>query len=176
MGAKQKLNRRIGNAKKRKRVSKKKQINMMEEAFLRFPHLPEQILEKLDNKSLTNSRVVGASWHNFIDGREYLWTRFKDAIDDLTEKCKYGETPFHLACANGQSGIAEMIMSNFARLSIDLNAKEDIAGWTAFHFSCRNGHTNIAEMLMKNSVEFNIDLNHCIDIQAVRSQGSFLVT
>ena len=67
----------IGNAKKRKRTSKNKQhisnnsINRMEEAFLRFPHLPEQIFKKLDNKSLTNSRVVGISWQNFIDDKEY---------------------------------------------------------------------------------------------------------
>ena len=30
----------------------KNSISMMEEAFLRFPHLPGQILNQLDNKSL----------------------------------------------------------------------------------------------------------------------------
>ena len=63
----------IGNAKKRNRASKNKQrnsnssVNRMEEAFLRFPHLPEKIFKKLDSKSLTNSRMVGISWKNFID-------------------------------------------------------------------------------------------------------------
>ena len=33
----------------------------MEEAFLRFPHLPEQIFEILDNKSLANSTMVAIS-------------------------------------------------------------------------------------------------------------------
>ena len=58
----------IGNAKKRKRVSKKKQkpsnnsINRMDEAFLRFPHLPEQFFEEVDFESLANSRLVARSW------------------------------------------------------------------------------------------------------------------
>ena len=82
MKVKRKQDGGIGKAKKRKRTSKNKQnlsnnsINRMEEAFLRFPHLPEQIFEKLDNKSLTNSRVVGISWCNFIDDRE-----LKETVD-----------------------------------------------------------------------------------------------
>ena len=46
-------------------------IDIMDEIFLRFPHLDEQIFEKIDNKSLTNSRVVQRSWHNFIDENDY---------------------------------------------------------------------------------------------------------
>ena len=62
-------------------------INMMEEAFLRFPHLPEQIFKQLDNKSLTNSRVVGIYWQIFIDERDYSWIRIKDVISGLNEEC-----------------------------------------------------------------------------------------
>ena len=60
----------IGNAKKRPRTSKRKEnpsnnsINRMDEAFLRFPHLPEQIMEELDFKSLTNSRLLAISLLN----------------------------------------------------------------------------------------------------------------
>ena len=125
MGAKRKLDGRIENPKKFKRISEKKQklvknsYNRMDEAFLRFPHLPEQIFAKLDNKSLINSRVVSDSWHNFIDEREYPWKRFKDVVADLNEKCVYGETPFHLACENGQAGIAEMIMKNSVQYNVN---------------------------------------------------------
>ena len=87
----------------------------MEESFLRFDHLPEQIFEKLDDKSLVNSRVVRASWCNFIDARDYPWKRFQEVINDLNGKCRNGETPFHLACENGQAGIAEKIMKNSTR-------------------------------------------------------------
>ena len=47
----------------------------MEEVILRFPHLIEQIFEKLDNKSLTKSRKVSISWKNVIDNQRYYWIR-----------------------------------------------------------------------------------------------------
>ena len=97
----------IGNAKKRTRTSKRKEnhfnnsFNRMDVAFLRFSHLPEQIMEELDFKSLMNARVVAISWKQFIDAREYRWYPFKNEIADLKKKCDYGRTPFHLACWNG---------------------------------------------------------------------------
>ena len=83
MKAKRKQDGSIGNAKKRKRATNNS-INRMDEAFLRFPHLPEQVFQKLDNKGLANSRVVGASWHNFIDARDYPWKRFQEVIKNLS--------------------------------------------------------------------------------------------
>ena len=54
----------------------------MEEAFLRFPHLSEQILEQLNNESLANSRMVAISWREFIDDMKYLLEkRLDEAID-----------------------------------------------------------------------------------------------
>ena len=41
----------------------------MEVLIQRFPHLPEQIFQKLDNKSLVRSREVKISWQNLIDER-----------------------------------------------------------------------------------------------------------
>ena len=133
----------------------------MDEAFLRFPHLPEQIMEELDYKSLTNARLVAKSWKEFIDTREHRWYPFKDEIAEITElkkKCGLGKTLFHLACWDGQAELAEIIIKNSAKLNIDLNAKDNI-GWTAFHYACRNGHSKIAGMIMKNSAKFNIELN-----------------
>ena len=70
----------------------------MDEIFMRFPLLGELILEKIDNKSLSNSRVVQRSWRNFIDENDYPWKiRIKDFVADLNEKCRYGETSFHLS-------------------------------------------------------------------------------
>ena len=160
---KQKQDGGIGKSKKCKTTSKKNQtpsnnsINRMDEAILRFPHLPEQVFQKLDNKSLTNSMVVGASWHNFIDTRDYPWKCFQGVVDDLTEKCKNGWTAFHLACENGQAGIEENIIKNSVRLNIDLNAK--YRGWIAFRLACSNGQSEIVDMLIKNSNDINIDLN-----------------
>ena len=119
---KRKQDGKIGNATKRKRISKHQEnifnsaINKMEEAFLRFPHLPEQIFGKLDNKSLTNARLVRASWCNFVDEREYSLTRIKDIIanfdngDSAFENRRNGETIFHYVCKQGYAGIAEIIV------------------------------------------------------------------
>ena len=38
----------------------------IEETFLRFPHIAEQILEILDIQSLSKCQEVGKSWQNFI--------------------------------------------------------------------------------------------------------------
>ena len=123
----------------------------MEEAFLRFQHLPEQMMEQLDNQSLVDSRVVAISWRKFIDDREYPWKRFVKVIADMNEECRIGQTPFHLACKKGQVGIAESIMRNSAKVNIDLNAKDN-NGWTAFHEACYYGHSEIAEMIMKKTL------------------------
>ena len=87
--AKQKQDDVIGNAKKCTRSENEENptnnsINRMDEAFMRFPHLPEQIMEKLDFKSLANSRLVAKSWKQFIDEREHrLYPFFKDEIADV---------------------------------------------------------------------------------------------
>ena len=38
----------------------------MDEVFLRFLHLAEQVFEPLDDGSLMSSRLVARSWKNFI--------------------------------------------------------------------------------------------------------------
>ena len=65
----------------------------MEEVFSRFPHLAEQIIEKLDSKSLTYCRVVGRSWQKFIDEKDYprtrwtQWTQIQNMVADLRKNC-----------------------------------------------------------------------------------------
>ena len=49
------------------------------EYLLRKRHnIVEFIFEYLDNKSLTTCREVSNSWKNFIDKRNYPWTRIVD--------------------------------------------------------------------------------------------------
>ena len=47
----------------------------MEELFERRPKIVEKIFEFLDNKSLTICRKVSTGWKEFIDKRNYPWTR-----------------------------------------------------------------------------------------------------
>ena len=43
----------------------------MEEVFLRFPHLSEQIFQDLDNYSLSQCRLATRSWKNSVDEHKY---------------------------------------------------------------------------------------------------------
>ena len=45
-----------------------------------------------------------------------------------------------MACENGHSKIAEMLIQKSAELNIDLNAKHRLFGRTAFHLAYENGH------------------------------------
>ena len=50
----------------------------MEEASFRFPHIPEQILKRLDNASLTKCRLVSHSWQYMIDSqKEFCIQKFQ---------------------------------------------------------------------------------------------------
>ena len=39
----------------------------MEEIFIRFDHIGDQILEQLDSQSLIKCKYVGKRWKSFID-------------------------------------------------------------------------------------------------------------
>ena len=45
-----------------------------------------------------------------------------------------------MACENGHSKIAEMLIQKSAELNIDLNAKHRLFDRTAFHLAYENGH------------------------------------
>ena len=138
--------------------------------MLSFPHLPEQILQKLDDESLSKSREVSRPWQNLIDGRNYTWLRivniptilqdgntyfhlaaetgqieeFKIAFNEEEDKNvenDNGETPFHLACANGCSEIVQYLLK------------------TPFSRACNEGHTNVVKILVKNARTFRINRN-----------------
>ena len=47
----------------------------MDEIMLRFPHLMEQVLQKLDDKGLLKSREAARSLQEFIDAQQYPWLR-----------------------------------------------------------------------------------------------------
>ena len=60
---------------------------------------------------------------------------------DLNIKDDNDNTAFHLACRNGYSEIAEMIIKTSTELKIDLNGKDNNV-WTAYE---------IAKMMIKKS-------------------------
>ena len=50
-------------------------MSIMEEVFLRFPHIGEGIVKKLKNEDLTKCRKLGKSWRDFIDNQKLPWIR-----------------------------------------------------------------------------------------------------
>ena len=44
----------------------------LDEMMLRFPHIIQDVLEELDNKSLTKCREVSRSWCSFLDEQKFM--------------------------------------------------------------------------------------------------------
>ena len=103
--------------------------------MLKFPHFPEQILQKLDNECLFKVREVARSWKNIIDGRNYPWIRLVNIPMILT----LGNTYLHLSAAKGQIEVFKAALSKEENKNV---ANE--FGETFFHLVCRNGHLNIS--------------------------------
>jgi hypothetical protein len=59
----------------------------MEQAFLRFPHLSENIFDLLDNKSLADCKEVSKAWYFYLDAQTFLQPRIIKA-----NQIKYIET------------------------------------------------------------------------------------
>ena len=55
----------------------------MDDLFLRFEHIPEQIFEELDFKGLMKARQVAPSWKQFIDDRAHQWSSVKNEIAEF---------------------------------------------------------------------------------------------
>ena len=58
----------------------------MEELFLRFPHLSEDIFNALDNKSFANSKEVSKVWYNYLDDQNFVQERKVRMIQKMIEK------------------------------------------------------------------------------------------
>ena len=126
----------------------------MKGVILRFPHLAEQILQKLDNEGLAKSREVEQFWQKFIDERNYLWLRIVNIPTILVKENTKFNTYLHLTAYCGQIDAFEMILNE------DSN-KDPKNHWdeTPYLFACRKGHMNISAMILKKSAELDIDLN-----------------
>ena len=116
----------------------------------KFPHLPEQIFQKLDNKSLFKCREVTRSWQNIIDGRNYPWLR----IVNIPRILKRKNTYLHLAARTGQ-------IEPFKRALYEEENKniKDQYGETFFHRACKYGRFNIVQLLLTD-LELSAINNH----------------
>ena len=70
-----------------------------------------------------------------------------------------GQTPFHRACARGQSEVVQLFLDNAKRLGIDLN-QTDKDGLTGFDLACKENKREVIRLLIQNSDEFGLKLFH----------------
>jgi ankyrin repeat protein len=130
----------------------------MEALMLRFPHLPEQIFQKLDTSSLFKCKEVVRSWKNLIDGRNYPWLR----VVNIPTILKKRNTYLHLAAETGQIEAFKLASNKEKNINI-----RNRCGETSFHLACKKGRPMIVEFIMKKSgVQINFDSknNQTIDL------------
>ena len=143
--------------------------------MLRFPHLPEQIFQKLDDESLFKCREVQRSWQNIIDGRNYPWLRIVNIPTKLNGRisCQFdvvkifienANTYLHLAAKTGQ---IEAFKTAFNEEE-DKNIKNG-DGETPFHLACQSGCLEIVQLLLENAEKSKN--NHGIDLNAKTNFG-----
>ena len=118
-----------------------RQLSMkMHDLMLKFPHLPEQIFQKLNNESLLKCREVAKSWQNIIDGRNYPWLRIVNIPTILKKGSKY----LHLAAKNGQIEAYKEALNE----KENKNMRTKFCG-TSFHLACKNGRIQIVVHLLE---------------------------
>ena len=159
----------------------------MEDFMLRFPHLPEQIFQKLETSSLFKCREVVKSWKNLIDGKNYPWLRvvniptilkkkntylhraaetgqieaFKIASNkkkNINVKNRCGETSFHLACKKGRSKIVQFILKKINGQTTKVNSKK-FNNIDGLALACENDHSEVVKILMDNAIDLGISGN-----------------
>ena len=93
-------------------ISVLKQHSTMEDMFWRFPHIGDQILKKLSNKSIVNSKKLARTWNCFIKNAKFYQKRIRFVTFQkkrrlrfemsLKKSNKHGQTPLHQAAMYGQ--------------------------------------------------------------------------
>ena len=84
------------------------------EIMLRFPHMIEQLFQKLDNEGLAKSREVSRTWQKLIDRKMCLWLRIVNIPTILSN----GNTYPRLAAKHGQSDITNQFLTALQRTTI----------------------------------------------------------
>ena len=121
----------------------------MQNLMLKFPHLPEQIFQKLDTESLFKSREVSESWKNVIDGRNYPWLR----IVNIPTILNNGNTYLHLAAKTGQIETYKKALVE----EKDKNIRNE-CNQTSLMLACKHGRFQIVQFLL-NNIDLEFDLN-----------------
>ena len=92
----------------------------------RFPHIAEQIFEKITKESLKICRLLSKSWLQYIDNQNFLWKKIVEDEKEIPNKAfrkAISMTPISTFSAIGHPKMAEFLIKNSIKYNIDLNAR-----------------------------------------------------
>ena len=136
----------------------------MEEVFLRFPYLAENIFKKLGNQGLSKCCEVGQSWKTFIDYYNLMWIRIKkkyplqnkDKAHFATIKnCeKYGAhyyctTDLQLAALTGQTEIFKILFEEQFKYKNKLEKRWEGYEMTPFILAASKGRLEVCKVIVE---------------------------
>lgn len=146
----------------------------MEEVFLRFSHLGEDIFDSLDDQNLKRCRKVSRTWNSFIEDQKYTWIRIikkhYEKSNQKNRKCPgTWKKLFEKINVEDVRNYAKRILfeeifylikkekeKNRSRGQLTFNFNN---GSTIFHYACIHGRFKIVEMLMQKSGQLKLNLN-----------------
>ena len=97
--------------------------------------------------------IAGLDWLVFV----LIQNSAALSIDLNAKDRSNGWTAFHVACYNGNSKVAKILMQNSNEFKIDINGRSKFNS-TAFHFACQSGDTKLVDMIIDNAKSYNLNL------------------
>ena len=78
-----------------------------------FPHIAEQIFQKMDKDALKNCRLLSKSWLEYIDNQNLLWKKVIDVQN--------ANQAFQSACNDGFPKMVKFLIQKSEDFKINLN-------------------------------------------------------
>ena len=108
----------------------------MEEVFLRFPHLSENIFDSLNSESLAKSKEVSRSWDEYLDDQKFLQIRASTVKLVIETVEKFGQVP------------KRFIVSTPVKNTFDLQTRKAIIN------EARNGNFSLVHTNIMNNLDY----------------------
>ena len=108
----------------------------MEEVFLRFSHLIENIFDSLNSESFAKSKEVSRSWDEYLDDQKFLQIRASKVKLVIETVEKFGQVP------------ERKILSRPVKNTFDLETRKTIIN------EARNGNFNLVHTYIMNNLDY----------------------